>query len=61
MTGVYTTAEAATMLNVTERWLLDQLRARRFAGHKMGGKWRMTRLRRRRRYRFLRRTGPAAP
>lgn len=37
-----TTAEAATMLNVTEHWLLDQLRARRFAGRKMGGKWRMT-------------------
>jgi hypothetical protein len=42
MTYIYATAEAATRLNVSERWLADQLRAKRFPGRKMAGKWQMT-------------------
>ena len=42
MTGIYTIAEAAAKLKITERWLADPLRARRFPAHKMMGQWRMT-------------------
>ncbi|MGA5467146.1 helix-turn-helix domain-containing protein [Mycobacterium sp. NPDC050041] len=38
----YSLAEAARLMGCTERWLADQLRARRFPGRKICRQWRMT-------------------
>lgn len=39
----YSVAEAAEQLGApSERWLVDQLRAGRFPGRKVGRRWRMT-------------------
>ncbi|MCK0174769.1 helix-turn-helix domain-containing protein [Mycolicibacterium sp. F2034L] len=35
-------AEAAELIGCTERWLADQLRARRFPARKINARWRMT-------------------
>lgn len=42
MTLTYSLAEAATRIPCTERWLADGLRAGRWAGHKIMGRWRLT-------------------
>jgi excisionase family DNA binding protein len=39
----YSTAEAAQQMGApSERWLVEQLRAGRFRGRKVGRQWRMT-------------------
>lgn len=35
-------AESAYQMGCTERWLADELRARRFTARKVNGRWRMT-------------------
>jgi excisionase family DNA binding protein len=35
-------AEVAELMAVSERWLIQQLRANRFPGRKIGRHWRMT-------------------
>ncbi|MGU3651844.1 helix-turn-helix domain-containing protein [Mycolicibacterium sp. A43C] len=35
-------AEAAEQIGCSQRWLLDQLRAGRFRGRKIGRSWRLT-------------------
>lgn len=42
MTLTYSLTEAAAMIPCTERWLANGLRAGRFAGHKIMGRWRLT-------------------
>jgi excisionase family DNA binding protein len=39
---MHTIEEAAEQLGCTPRWYADQLRAGRFPGHKIGGKWRLS-------------------
>lgn len=38
----HTLTDAADVMGCSERWLTDQLRARRFPGRKINGHWRMT-------------------
>jgi excisionase family DNA binding protein len=38
----HSTAEAAEQIGCSERWLIEQLRANRFPGRKVGRHWRMT-------------------
>ena len=38
----YCTAEAAEQIGPSERWLIEQLRTRRFPGRKVARHWRMT-------------------
>lgn len=40
----FSSAEAAEQIGCSERWLLDQLRASRFRGRKVGRHWRLTEL-----------------
>jgi excisionase family DNA binding protein len=42
MVRTYSSAEAAGQIGCRERWLLDQLRAGRFRGRKVGRHWRLT-------------------
>ena len=43
MTATYSVAEATIQIGApSERWLIEQLRAGRFPGRKVGRHWRMT-------------------
>jgi hypothetical protein len=40
--STYSTAEAAELIGSSERWLIEQVRTRRFPGRKVARRWRMT-------------------